>query len=240
MDSVHGIECPGPGANRRVQVSSTDLHVAEVSKRHGVRTLIGTGLAGSDTAVELTLGARQVTEIPECAGGFMRQGSFGEEDTCRFVPHSHEFPSFTGYAVISNWSWDNDAPSLFNESLRALALKAAVWVATGDDLTAALPIAAPVDEMTHAMLAQTQLLHGITAHVGVRIIHQTDQEHTAYRAETVTHDYYTAAWGEPPTRYWLDHEEARTRRDRLDGLHARVGINDSGLEHSIDFAAPAA
>ena len=59
--------------------------------------------------------------------------------------------------------------------------------------------------MTHAMLAQAQLLTRVAARHGIQMIHQTDQEHTDYRAGGYTHQCYRLTWGEPPTRYWLDH-----------------------------------
>ncbi|MYU28686.1 hypothetical protein CFC35_23330 [Streptomyces sp. FBKL.4005] len=94
--------------------------------------------------------------------------------------------------------------------------------------------------MTHAMLAQAQLLTAIAARVGAVVIHQTDQEHTDYRAGGYTHDCYRAAWGEPPARYWLDHEEVVRRRGHLASLYESIGMGRSGREHSITFAAVAA
>jgi hypothetical protein len=151
--------------------------------------------------------------------------------------YSDDWQCFTGFPVIDRWNLEADAEPLFREGLRALALKAAVWVATGDDQEAEIPIAVPVDEMTHAMIAQTQLLHTTAAAVGVRIIHQTDQEHTDYHAATVTHDLYVAAFDqEPPARYWLDHQEVEARREHLAGLYEQIGMGRSGREHTIEFA----
>ncbi|MYU08148.1 hypothetical protein GTY81_30610 [Streptomyces sp. SID8366] len=93
--------------------------------------------------------------------------------------------------------------------------------------------------MTHAMLAQAQLFARIAARCGVGIIHQTDQEHTDYRSGGYTHDCYRAAWGEPPARYWLDHEEVVRRRGVLAALYASIGMGSSGREHALDFAAAA-
>jgi hypothetical protein len=156
------------------------------------------------------------------------------------LEYSEDWQCFTGFPVVDRWHLETDAAPLFEEGLRALALKAAVYDATSDDQAAEIAIAVPVDEMTHAMLAQAQLLTALAARVGVAIIHQTDQEHTDYRAGGYTHDCYRAAWGEPPARYWLDHEEVIRRRGVLAGLYASIGMERSGREHSIDFAAVAA
>lgn len=110
------------------------------------------------------------------------------------LEHSEDWQCFTGLPVISRWNLEADSPALFDKGLRALALKAAVYELTdGDENTAEIPIAVPVDEMTHAMIAQPQLLARITARVGVSIIHQTDQEHTDYTAGDYTHAAHTAA-----------------------------------------------
>ncbi|MGW4886890.1 hypothetical protein [Streptomyces murinus] len=155
------------------------------------------------------------------------------------LEYSEDWQCFTGFPVVARWSLEADAAPLFEEGLRALALKAAVFEATGDDQASEIAIAVPVDEMTHAMLAQAQLFARIAARCGVGIIHQTDQEHTDYRSGGYTHDCYRAAWGEPPARYWLDHEEVVRRRDVLAGLYASIGMGRSGREHALDFAAAA-
>ncbi|MCU1246610.1 MAG: hypothetical protein JWN02_2520 [Acidobacteria bacterium] len=87
------------------------------------------------------------------------------------------------------------------------------------------------------MIAQAQLLHAIAERSGVRIVHQTDQEHTDYHARAVTHTYYATAWGEPPARFWLYHQEVAARREHLAGLYNQIGMGRSGRQHSIDFAA---
>ncbi|WP_269859573.1 hypothetical protein [Streptomyces sp. RPT161] len=170
------------------------------------------------------------------------------------IEGDHEFPAFktatleysgdrqcfTGFPVVSRWHLENDAPALFEEALRALALKAAVHALTADERAAEIAIAVPVDEMTHAMLAQAQLLNRIAEARGISIIHQTDQENTDYRAGGYTHECYCLAWGEPPERFWLDHEEVERRRDMLARMYASIGLDRSGREHQIDFAEPVA
>ncbi|MEU8588009.1 hypothetical protein AB0C59_13590 [Streptomyces sp. NPDC048664] len=116
------------------------------------------------------------------------------------LEYSSDWQCFTGFPVVDRWTLELDAAPLFEEGMRALALKAAVFEATGDDQAAEVAIAVPVDEMTHAMLAQAQLFARIVARTGVGIIHQTDQEHTDYRSGGYTHACYRTAWGEPPAR----------------------------------------
>lgn len=154
--------------------------------------------------------------------------------------YSDEWQCFTGFPVVSQWKLEEDAAPLFEEALRALALKAAVHILTSDEKAAEIAIAVPVDEMTHAMLAQAQLLNRIAEHHGVSIIHQTDQEHTDYEHGDYTYQCYVAAWGEPPARYWLDHTEVTRRREHLAGLYTSIGMGRSGREHEIDFDLVAA
>lgn len=151
------------------------------------------------------------------------------------LQYSDDWQCFTGFPVISEWSLERDAEPLFMEGLRALALKAAVFAYTNDCARAEIPIAVPVDEMTHAMLAQTQLLNGIASRHGITVIHQTDQEHTDYEIGDFTHQCYTLAWGEPPARYWLGHEEVERRRAHLGDLYQGIGMGRSGREHGIRF-----
>lgn len=152
------------------------------------------------------------------------------------LEYSEDWQCFSGFPVISEWHLENDAPALLTEGLRALSLKAAVFELTGDERAAEIAIAVPVDEMTHAMIAQPQLFSRITARVGMSIIHQTDQEHTDYRRGGFTHSAYEAAWGEPPARYWIDHPEVLRRQRILADRYERIGLGRSGREHRISFA----
>lgn len=144
---------------------------------------------------------------------------------------------FTGFPTISEWSLDDDKRPLLDEGLRALALKAAVYEATGDENLSEIPVSIPVDETMHAMIAQPQLLARIAERVGITVIHQTDQEDHAYTTGDFTHQAYVLAWGEPPTRYWLDHVEVQRRLAILEEKYLAAGFRRSGKEHSIDFAA---
>jgi hypothetical protein len=156
------------------------------------------------------------------------------------LEYSEDWQCFTGFPVISEWHLENDAPALLIEGVRALSLKAAVYEMTGDENVAEIPIAVPVDEMTHAMIAQQQLLARIAGRVGVSVIHQTDQEHIDYNRGDFTHSTYVAAWGEPPSRYWLDHNEVVRRRELLTERYDSIGLARSGREHRITFEVTAA
>lgn len=149
--------------------------------------------------------------------------------------YDEDWTCFTGGPVISEYDQADDAAPLFIEGLRALCLKAAVFEATGDERAAEIPVAVPVDEMTHAMIAQPQILARITARVGAQIIHQTDQEHTDWTRDDYTHQAYRAAWGEPPARYWLTHAEVARRLGILRGKYEAADFRRMGLAHSITF-----
>ncbi|MEU8785313.1 hypothetical protein [Streptomyces sp. NPDC048637] len=167
------------------------------------------------------------------------------------VEADHEFPAFvaaslkydsdwqcfTGSVVVAEYDQEQDKHGLFAEGLKALCLKAAMFEMTGDENAAEIPIAVPVDEMTHAMIAQPQLLARITARVGAPIIHQTDQEHTDWRPEDFTHQAYRAAWGEPPARFWIDADEVARRLKWLDEKYAAMGFRKQGQAHSFRFTA---
>ncbi|MFE4533779.1 hypothetical protein ACFRKB_01750 [Streptomyces scopuliridis] len=153
------------------------------------------------------------------------------------LKYDEAWTCFTGFPVISNWDLDADKRPLLTEGLRALALKAAVYELGGqDEAMTEIPIAVPVDEMMHAMIAQPQLLARIAARIGIAVIHQTDKEHHDYTTGDYTHTAYVHAWGTPPGRYWVDHTEAARRLDILDGKYAAAGFLRSGKAHTIDFA----
>jgi hypothetical protein len=147
--------------------------------------------------------------------------------------------TFTGYPLISQWDLQADAAPLVEEGLRVLCLKTAVFELTdGDEYAAELEISAPVDEMVHAILAQYTLCQTMTATLGIRFVHMTDQERFGYRAGGYTDRCYTAAgWGEPDRRYWLDRDEMAVRLGILGKRYASVGINPQGTRHDIDFEA---
>lgn len=150
--------------------------------------------------------------------------------------YDSDWQCFTGSVVVAEYDQERDKYGLFTEGLRALCLKAAVYEMTGDERTAEIPVSVPVDEMTHAMIAQPQLLARITARVGVSIIHQTDQEHTDWREGDYTHQAYRAAWGEPDARLWLNAETVKERLTWLDLKYATMGFRKQGQAHSFTFS----
>ncbi|MEU8462275.1 hypothetical protein [Streptomyces sp. NPDC029003] len=153
------------------------------------------------------------------------------------LEYSSDWQCFTGFPVIERWNLDTDKAPLFREGLRALALKAAVFDLTGDEKLSEIPVAVPVDEMTHAMIAQPQLFARIAARTGFQLIHQTDQEHTDYTAGDFTRRAYRLVWGEPDARYWLVKEEVDRRVCILTQRYASIGMDRAGREHDITFAA---
>ncbi|MEW2519625.1 hypothetical protein [Actinacidiphila alni] len=154
------------------------------------------------------------------------------------LKYDSDWTCFTGTPIVSRYNQDTDKSPLLTEALRALCLKAAVYEMTGDERAAEIPVAVPVDEMTHAMIAQPQLLARIAERIGVQVIHQTDQEHTDWRAGDYTYQAYALAWGVPPERYWIDHEEAQRRLAILNERYEAAGFLNMGLAHVIDFGEP--
>ncbi|MPZ87522.1 MAG: hypothetical protein GEU81_05490 [Nitriliruptorales bacterium] len=163
------------------------------------------------------------------------------EDYERLEGSSLQYPdcwaTFTGYPIIARWDLARDAAALFEEGLRVLCLKAAVYELSGGDETAAeLVVSAPVDEMVHAILAQYTLCVRMTRRLGMTFVHMTDRERFGYRTGGYTHDCYLAAgWGEPNPRYWIDGQETARRLEILDRRYASIGIRDAGRRHDIDF-----
>lgn len=149
--------------------------------------------------------------------------------------------TFTGYPIIANWNMEKDAEPLFEEGLRVLALKAAVFeLSGGNEQIAELVVSAPVDEMVHAILAQYTLCQNMTAALGIRFVHMTDRERFGWQTGDYTHQCYRAAgWGDPPVRYWIDADETARRLRILNERYASIGIHRSGRQHEIDFAEPA-
>ncbi|RAY15434.1 hypothetical protein DPM19_12140 [Actinomadura craniellae] len=153
------------------------------------------------------------------------------------VRYDNDWQCAAGVWTISRWNVRADAAPLIEEALRALALKGAVYKLTGDVAAAELPIARPVDEVTHAVLAQRYVTECIACRAGIAFIHMTDTEQEAppYRAGGYTHTAYTKAWGQPPARYWLDADEHARRAAVLDALLSGVGVHDLGRSHTIAF-----
>jgi hypothetical protein len=167
----------------------------------------------------------------------------GCEEYDRLVASTRLYPdcwaTFTGYPLVACFDLATDAGPLFDEALRVLALKAAVYeLSAGDEAAAELVIAAPVDEMVHAVLAQYTLCVQLTERLGIRFVHMTDQERFGYQPGNYTHRCYLAAgWGEPNSRYWIDAEQTSWRLAVLTARYEQIGIHDGGRRHDIDFTA---
>ncbi|MEV6971128.1 hypothetical protein AB0M47_39120 [Hamadaea sp. NPDC051192] len=145
--------------------------------------------------------------------------------------------TFTGYPVVAQWNLEADKAALFDEAMKALSLKAAVHGLTGDESTAELLISLPVDEMTHAVLAQHNLVTALQVRIGVLLPHMTDLEEFGWEPGDYTSQCYAAAgWGNMPDRYWIGTVEARRRLAFLDQAYANVGIKGLGREHDFTFA----
>jgi hypothetical protein len=157
------------------------------------------------------------------------------EESTRLYPDC--WATFTGYPIIAQWDLSKDAGPLFEEALRVLALKSAVFELSGEDEEAAeLVVSAPVDEMVHAVLAQYTLCQTMTQRLGIRFVHMTDRERFGWRRGDYTHECYTAAgWGEPDPRYWIDAAETDRRLNILNKRYRSVGIQDTGRKHDFTF-----
>lgn len=147
--------------------------------------------------------------------------------------------SYTGYPLIARWDLEQDKEPLFVEALRVLCLKAAVFTLTaGDSKAAELLVSLPVDEMTHAMIAQPTLWVKMSQDTGIPIVHQTDLEELGWEPGDFTEQCYRAAWNEtPPVRYWIGAEESKRRLALLEERHERAGMHRNGRSHDISFVA---
>ncbi|OLT12987.1 hypothetical protein BJF79_03550 [Actinomadura sp. CNU-125] len=157
-------------------------------------------------------------------------------ETCR--RYDQDRTCLTGTLTISEWDIADDAGPLINEALRALALKSAIFRLTGDEHTAEIPIARPVDEVLHAVLAQRTLTERMAARHGITFVHMTDTEVAAdgYEPGDYTTACYAKAYGaEPPGRYWLSADEHARRVAILDDRFAQVGVRDLGHRHAFTF-----
>lgn len=157
--------------------------------------------------------------------------------TCK--RYDEDWTCVTGTLTISRWDLADDAEPLIEEALRALALKAAVYRLTADERTAELPVARPVDEVLHAVLAQRTLTERMADRSGIQIIHMTDNEVAGPPFETgdYTTNCYAKAWGvEPPSRYWIGGAEHTRRAKVIEDRLREVGIDDAGHRHTIEFS----
>lgn len=146
--------------------------------------------------------------------------------------------TFTGYPTIARWDIDTDKGPLFREAMRALSLKAAVFELTGGDEQAAeLLLSLPVDEMTHAVLAQHTLITQLQIRIGVLLPHMTDQEEFGWEPGDYTEQCYRAAgWGDLDARYWIGTTEAKRRLGILNSEYSKIGVRADGRQHDFTFA----
>lgn len=145
--------------------------------------------------------------------------------------------TFSGYSIIAKWDQDVDKAPLFEEALKVLAVKAAIWEATGGDEDAAeILVSPPVDEMVHAVLAQTNLVREVFARLGIFAVHMTDREEFGWEAGDYTSEVYAAAgWGAMPERYWIGAAEARRRQAIINEGLRSIGIGPQGKNHDLTF-----
>lgn len=150
------------------------------------------------------------------------------------LSHLTRWPGLLGATVVERLDLARDGAPLLEEAARALAIKAAANALADDDLPGALPVAIPVEEAVHALTAHRDLLWRITHRTGIRLIQLTHTTALAYRPGCLTYDTYCAAWGEPPARYWLDHDTAR--QYHLLRLYTATDLKPGS--HNITFSPP--
>lgn len=149
--------------------------------------------------------------------------------------------TFSGYMTIRRWDEQKDKKPLFVEGLRVLALKSAIYESTQDEAISELIVPAPVDEMVHAIIAQSTLCLRMATRLSISFVHMTDQEEFGWRRGDYAHQCYLAAgWGEPNERYWVDAAEAARRMEILNELYTSIGIAEDGRAHDLSFDAPLA
>lgn len=159
--------------------------------------------------------------------------------------YNKDWDDFYGYPIVEDYDAIADAPALFIETTRAMALKSAVYEITSDEAAAELPVSVPVDTMSHALCAQFNLLSRMQERTGIRFVHMTDMEEGHGQAGgTWDHDDYTSrcyrmAFGPMPERFWIGSAETERRRRVLDGLYAGIGVTDRGKRIAIEFGAAA-
>ncbi|MEE6264327.1 hypothetical protein ACJ6WD_36610 [Streptomyces sp. VTCC 41912] len=158
--------------------------------------------------------------------------------------YSSDWTDCYGYTIIPDYDAVVDAPALFGEAVRVLALKSAVYELTGGDEKAAeLAQPVPTDVMSHALTAQFTVLSRIQERTGIRFVHATDMEDGfaggTWQFGDFTHRAYRAAWGPVHERYWIDADTTECSRRVLDEVYAGIGITERGKKAAIVAAAAA-
>ncbi|MEU5160436.1 hypothetical protein AB0G74_12605 [Streptomyces sp. NPDC020875] len=157
-------------------------------------------------------------------------------DTC--AKYSSDWTDCYGYTIIPEYDATADAPALFKETTRAMALKSAVFDLTdGNERAAELRLPVPVDVMSHALTAQFTLLCRMQERGGFRFVHMTDMEDGAggglWDHGDYTHQSYRLAFGPVNDRYWIGAAETERRRRVLDGVFSRIGVTERAKRVSI-------
>ncbi|MGW1839834.1 hypothetical protein [Streptomyces sp. NPDC002067] len=158
--------------------------------------------------------------------------------------YSSDWDDFYGYPIITDYDAVADAPGLFIEAVRAMAIKSAVWDLTDAnerEQAAELPLPVPVDTMTHAMMAQFSLLTRMMQRHGIQFVHMTDMEHgnKPWDHGDYTHQIYRQAFGSLNPRYWIGAGETERRRRVLDTVYAGIGVTERGKKVAIPLGAAA-
>jgi hypothetical protein len=163
-------------------------------------------------------------------------------DSC--AKYSSDWDDFYGYSIILDYDAIADAPALFTETTRVMALKAAMYELTnGDEKAAELAQPVPVDVMSHALTAQFTVMSRVQDRTGIRFVHATDMEDGfaggTWNPGDFTHQCYRAAFGPVNERFWIDAAETERRRKILDEVYAQIGVTERGRKAAILSAAAA-
>ncbi|WP_338932664.1 hypothetical protein WEB32_29815 [Streptomyces netropsis] len=181
--------------------------------------------------------AREILSLMEADPEFGRLWQ-----TC--AQYSSDWDDFYGYPIIPEYDAIGDAPELFKETIRTMAIKSAVYDLTdGDEKAAELPVSVPVDTMSHALMAQFTLLCRMQERGGFQFVHMTDMEEGAgggtWDHGDYTHQCYRQAFGPINERFWIGREETERRRKVLDKVYAGIGVTERGKKVAIQFGAAA-
>ncbi|QDY79818.1 hypothetical protein [Streptomyces qinzhouensis] len=162
--------------------------------------------------------------------------------TC--AKYSSDWDDFYGYPIIVDYDAIGDAPGLFKETTRAMALKSAVYALTdGNEAAAELPLPVPVDVMSHALTAQFTLLCRMQERGGFQFVHMTDMEEGpgggSWDHGDYTHRCYREAFGPINDRFWIGSKETERRRKVLDGVYGVIGVTERGKKVAIPLGVSA-
>ncbi|MGW6455587.1 hypothetical protein ACWF94_06600 [Streptomyces sp. NPDC055078] len=180
---------------------------------------------------EVAVRAREIRDAIETDPEFGRLWA-----TC--AKYSSDWDDFYGYPIVVDYDAIGDAPELFKETIRAMALKSAVFELTnGNERAAELPVPVPVDTMSHALMAQFTLLCRMQQRQGIQFVHMTDMEDGdgggTWDHGDYTHQVYREAFGPINERFWIGAAETERRRRVLDQVYAGIGVTERGKKVAI-------